>query len=209
MQLVLDLRISYEGIKTEYADDLMLSDHLKQSKSMLFNYFNENYANIILVLSSSPSTSIQSPPMTAGLPQKSFTARYHRKEKTSVNELEEYFKLPAEDFDACNPIHWWFGQRAQFPNLFCMARDILCIPGELSVSYRSLFQTYLQVLLSLLRGSSQVVATQSPSGVLVFILTPFAFSCLSRSSCTLLMPKLMPPCIVEQPECKPLLFSLY
>src|SRR5258708_30855241 len=106
MLLVLDPQISYEGIKTEYADDLMLSNHLKQSKLMLFNYFNENYANIILVLSSSPSTSIQSPPMTAGLPQKSFTARYHRKEKTSVNELEEYFKLPAEDFNACNPIHW-------------------------------------------------------------------------------------------------------
>ena len=209
MLLVLDPRISYEGIKTEYADDLMLSDHLEQSKSMLFDYFNENYANIILVPSSSPSTSIQSPPTTAGSPQKSFTARYRRKEKTSVNELEEYFKLPAEDFDACNPIHWWFGRRAQFPNLFCMARNILCIPGELSVSYRSLFQTYLQVLLSPLRGSSQVVATQSPSGMLVFILTPFTFSCLSRSGCTLLMPKLMPPCIVEQPECKPLLFSLY
>ncbi|KAF8801335.1 hypothetical protein BYT27DRAFT_7115405 [Phlegmacium glaucopus] len=23
------------------------------------------------------------------------------------------------------------GRRAQFPNLFCLARDILCIPGEL------------------------------------------------------------------------------
>lgn len=140
---MLDPRISYEGIKADYANDLMLSDHLEQSKSSLSDYFNENYANIILVPSSSPSMSVQPTPLAAGSPQKSFTARYRRKEKTSINELEEYFKLPAEDFDACNPIHWWFGRRAQFPNLFCMARDILCIPGELSVSYRSLFQTYL------------------------------------------------------------------
>lgn len=143
MLLVLDPRISYEGMKADYVDDLMLSNHLERSKSSLFDYFNENYANIILIPSSSPSMSVRSAPMAAGSPQKSFTARYRRKEKTSINELEEYFKLPAEDFDACNPIHWWFGRRAQFPNLFCMARDILCIPGELSVSYRSLFQTSL------------------------------------------------------------------
>jgi len=65
-----------------------------------------------------------------GLPQKSFTARYRRKDRSSVNELEEYFKLPAEDFDTCNPIHWWMGRRVQFPNLFRLARDILCIPGS-------------------------------------------------------------------------------
>jgi len=143
MLLVLDLRISYNGMKVDYADDLVLSNHLKQSKLMLFNYFNENYTNIILVPSSLPSMSVQSAPMAAGLPQKSFMARYHRKEKTSINELAEYFKLPAEDFDACNLIHWWFGWRAQFPNLFCMAHDILCIPGELSVLYNSPFQTSL------------------------------------------------------------------
>ena len=133
---MLDPRISYEGMKADYADDLMLSDHLKESKSNLFDYFNANYANTIPAPapSSSPSTHAQSAPMAAGSPQKSFTARYRRKEKTSVNELEEYFKLPTEDFDACNPIHWWIGRRAQFPNLFCMARDVLCIPGELSVS---------------------------------------------------------------------------
>ena len=44
----------------------------------------------------------------------------------AINELEEYFKFPAEDFDACNPIHL----RAQFLNLFFLSRDILCIPGQ-------------------------------------------------------------------------------
>jgi hAT family C-terminal dimerisation region len=182
---VLDPRISYEGMKVDYTDDPMLSDHLEESKLNLFDYFNANYANTIPAPSSSPSTHVQPAPMVAGSPQKSFTARYRRKEKTSINELEEYFKLPTEDFDACNPIHWWIGRRAQFPNLFCMARDILCIPGELSVSYRLHFQKYLQVPLSLSRESSQVVVTQSPSGVLASMPIPFVFLCLLRSGCTL------------------------
>jgi hypothetical protein len=107
---VLDPQISYEGMRADYADDLALCDHLEQSRFNLINYFNENYANIIPAPLSSPSISIQSAPIAAGSPQKSFTARYRRKEKPSVNELEEYFKLPAEDFDTCNPIHWWIGR---------------------------------------------------------------------------------------------------
>jgi hypothetical protein len=106
---VLDPQISYEGMKADYADDLMLSNHLEQSRSDLIDHFNANYANTIPVPSSSLSPPIQSSPMMAGSPQKSFTARYRRKEKNSINELEEYFKLPAEDFDACNLIHWWIG----------------------------------------------------------------------------------------------------
>jgi hypothetical protein len=192
---VLDPRISYEGMRADYADDLALCDHLEQLRFNLINYFNENYANIIPAPSSSPFTSIQSAPIAAGSesPQKSFMARYRRKEKPSVNELEEYFKLPAEDFDACNPICWWIGRRSQFPNLFCMARDILCIPGELSVSYGLLFQTYLQVPLSPLRGYSQVVATQSPSDALVSKPTQSVYLCLSRSAFILTVPGPKPP----------------
>ena len=120
-------------MKADYTDNSMLLDHLEESKASLVDYFNENYVNTgILALSPSPSRlpsiSVQSAP-TVGSPKKSFTAQYHRKEKTYVNELEEYFKLPAEDFDACNLIHWWTGRKAQFPNLYCLARDILCIPG--------------------------------------------------------------------------------
>jgi hypothetical protein len=117
-------------MKIDYANDPELSEHLEKSKSNLFDYFNKSYAHVAISTPPSvPSPLIQTPP-TVGSPQKSFTARYRRKEKLSINELEEYFKLPAEDFDACNPIHWWMGRRAQFPNLFCLARDILCIPGE-------------------------------------------------------------------------------
>jgi hypothetical protein len=136
MLLVLDPRISYEGMRADYEDDILLSDHLERSKSRLLDYFNENYANTVSSRTppSLPGPPVRSAPTIVGSPQKSFTARYRRKEKTSINELEEYFKLLAEDFDACNPIQWWTGRRAQFPNLFCMARDILCIPGEFYLS---------------------------------------------------------------------------
>jgi hypothetical protein len=65
------------------------------------------------------SLSAQTSPIM-GSPQKSFTARYHRKEKASINKLEEYFNLPTEYFDACDLVQWWMGQRAQFLNLFCL-----------------------------------------------------------------------------------------
>ena len=74
MLLVLDPWISYNSMKADYVDNLMLSDHLEQSKLMLFDFFNKNYANIILVPSSLLSTSVQSAPMAAGSPQKSFMA---------------------------------------------------------------------------------------------------------------------------------------
>jgi hypothetical protein len=126
---VLDPRISYEGLKIDYGDDLTLFDHLEESKANLFQYFDENYATRRSRTPSSPPPTPVQAPLADGSPQKSFTARYHRKEKFSTNELEEYFKLPAEDFDTCNPIQWWVGRRSQFPRLFQLARDILCIPG--------------------------------------------------------------------------------
>ena len=107
---MLDPRISYEGLKVDYGDDLTLTSHLEESKTTLFNYFDENYATLpCLTPSSPPPMPVQALPMD-GLPQKSFMARYHRRENHPTNELEEYFKLPAEDFDTCNPIQWWVGQ---------------------------------------------------------------------------------------------------
>jgi hypothetical protein len=127
---VLDPRISYEGLKIDYGDDLTLLDHLEESKTSLSIYFAENYAALCPPTPSSSQdlTPVQALPVD-GSPQKSFTARYRRRENHSTDELEEYLKLPAEDFDTCNPIQWWVGRRSQFPRLFQLARDILCIPG--------------------------------------------------------------------------------
>ncbi|KIL58778.1 hypothetical protein M378DRAFT_188125 [Amanita muscaria Koide BX008] len=59
-----------------------------------------------------------------------FTARYRKQASTRRDQLEEYFVLPREDFDTCNPISWWVGRRSQFPDLFFFARDLLAIPGS-------------------------------------------------------------------------------
>lgn len=115
----------------DYGDNQTLSNHLEESRTNLFTYFDENYTLHNPTPSLPPSTPVQAPPID-GSPQKSFTARYRRKMNYSTNELEEYFKLPAEDFQSCNPIQWWVGRRSQFPCLFQLVRDILCIPGLLN-----------------------------------------------------------------------------
>ena len=129
--LVLDPRISYEGMKLDYASDPMLSEYLESSKKDLYAYYETHYAN-----KHNPPSQVSAPQAVASSftapshsPQKNFTARFHRKAATTLNELEEFFKLPPKDFETCNPIHWWMGRRAQFPNLFWFACDLLCIPG--------------------------------------------------------------------------------
>ena len=74
-----------------------------------------------------------------GSPSKvNFTSRYKKKDQlSSYDKLEEYFKLPSEDFNACKPLQWWVGWQAQFPALYCLARDLLMIPGMFSFTYIS------------------------------------------------------------------------
>ena len=76
-------------------------------------------------LTTTPSTSV-APSL---LPQKNFMVHFHQEANTVINKLDDYFKLLPENFETCNPIHWWVGQHAQFPDLFWLACDILCIPG--------------------------------------------------------------------------------
>lgn len=132
---VLDPRISYTALKDEFADDLDLADHLEDAKTKLQTYFKQHYpqANSSLSatgpsLSSVPSTSTSSIMNSSGSPQKNFTARFQRK-RTSPDELLEFWSLPQEDFETIDPLKWWLGRRAQFPQLYCLARDIFSIPG--------------------------------------------------------------------------------
>jgi hAT family C-terminal dimerisation region len=139
---VLDPRISYMALKDEFVDDLDLANHLEDAKANLQAYFKQNYsrpspqANSSLSapsLSSVASTSMSQTSISgsSGSPQKNFTARFQRK-RSSPDELLEFWSLPQEDFETIDPLQWWLGRRAQFPQLYRLARDIFSIPGVLS-----------------------------------------------------------------------------
>ena len=143
MCTVLDPRISYMALKDEFADDLDLANHLEDAKAKLRTYFNQKYcchaatgqSNSSLStprpsLSSVASTSMSSISSSLCSPQKNFTARFQCK-RTSPDELLEFWSLPQEDFETIDPLQWWLGRRAQFPQLYCLARDIFSIPGML------------------------------------------------------------------------------
>jgi hypothetical protein len=105
--LVLDPCIFYEGMKLDYAGDPMLSEYLKSLKKDLHKYYETHYAN-----KHNPPSQISTPQAFASSlaapshsPQKDFTVHFHRK-TTTLNELDEFFKLSPEDFKTCDPIHW-------------------------------------------------------------------------------------------------------
>jgi hypothetical protein len=56
-----------------------------------------------------------------------------------MDEVQEYFKLPHENFDTCDSLQWWAGRHSQFPNLSRFAWDILSIPGKFATDFFSLF----------------------------------------------------------------------
>ena len=64
-----------------------------------------------------------------------FTAHYSKKKKQAFNELDEYLKLHPEDFVSCCLFKWWLGRWAQFPNLYCLATDVLSISGNIYIPF--------------------------------------------------------------------------
>ena len=118
----------YEGLEENFATDPDLLSHLATSKQQLQIFFNTNY-----IPRSHQSVSHQSSSMsiTSCSPQKvNFTSRYQKKDCVVINKLHEYFKLPQEDFDTCEPLNWWQGHCSQFPTLYWLVCDIFSIPGK-------------------------------------------------------------------------------
>lgn len=109
------------------ADDPELLKYLESAKMSLHTHYKKYYANHAHSLNDTANT-VQSA-MDDSLSNVDFTSRYKKKDHKLRDELEEYFKLPREDFDACKPLEWWVGRQAQFPNLFRLARDLISIPG--------------------------------------------------------------------------------
>lgn len=128
---VLDPRIMYQGLLDDFSSEPELQAHLESAKASLEKFYLVNYACAASTSSSISRSPSSSSVTSSGSPQKiNFTSRYQRKDRVSVNELEEYFKLSQEDFDTCEPLHWWRGRRSQFPNLYRLVCDIFSIPGE-------------------------------------------------------------------------------
>ena len=127
--IVLDPHISYSSLKDKFEDNISLSSHLEISKDDLHKHYQDHYAP---PPSSQPSTSSQ-PSILAiskASPKKNFIARFNHKPRTSTNELLEFWSLPQEDIENCDPLHWWYACCAQFLNLYRLVCDIFSIPGK-------------------------------------------------------------------------------
>jgi hypothetical protein len=117
------------------ANDLTMQHHVDHAKDQLRQYYQDNYAAQVPAPISQPHVATTS----SDSPQKvNFTARYKKRPSVMNDELEEFYRLPQEDFDTCDPIRWWAGRRSQFPNLSRLARDILAIPGKFMLNFSNL-----------------------------------------------------------------------
>lgn len=113
----------------DYADDPALLEYLEEAKTELRVFYDSNYANIPSV---SKPNHTESPVPSQRQPTKAvnFTARYQRKQRLTVDELDVYLNIQREDYSTCEPLKWWVGRQAQFPNLWRLVRDIFSIPGK-------------------------------------------------------------------------------
>jgi hypothetical protein len=110
--------------------------HLETAKEDLYTHFHVKYDKLL----PAPTAPVAPTSTINGSPQKvDFSSRYRNLPQAFTDEVQEYFKLPRENFDTCDPLRWWAGHRSQFPNLSCFARDILSIPGEFTTDSDSLF----------------------------------------------------------------------
>jgi hypothetical protein len=122
--VVLDPRITYEGLKLDFANDPGLLTDLERSKGLLEEHYEKHYATPLT--RSEDADEIH--PMDSHTSD--FTLRYASINPEVIDELEEYFKIKRKDFKKCNPLRWWRGQRSEWPNLYRLACDVLCIPGS-------------------------------------------------------------------------------
>jgi len=151
--LVLDPWISYSGLLADCGDDLDAHTYLETTKECLHAHFHAKYDKPLLA----PTAPIASTVAMNSSPQKvDFTSHYRNLPQAFTDEVQEYFKLPCENFDTCDPLQWWGGWRSQFPNLSCFAQDILSILGKFTTDFFSLFGC-LVMFLSLLHSNQDLL----------------------------------------------------
>ena len=125
----------YSGLKDDYKDDLTLSSYLDNAKELLAAHFHQFYANQAQSSKQSQSSDNPTGSTSNSRSKFDFTAHYSKKEKQTLDELEEYLKLHPEDFNSCCPFRWSLGRRVQFLNLYLLATDVLSIPGKIYIFF--------------------------------------------------------------------------
>jgi len=124
-------------LKLNFANDPTLLADLEKSKLHLHKYYNKYYA-------ASPAPSRDANNICSKSSATSdFTAHYKSIIPDAFDKLEEYFKIKRKDFKKCNPIRWWRSQHEDWPNLYHLACDILCIPGSSCFILSSSFCLYI------------------------------------------------------------------
>jgi len=111
-------------LKLDFANDPILLADLEKSKSLLHKFYDKHYA-------ASPGSSKDIGNVhTKSSCTSDFTACYETICPNAIDELEEYLKIKHKDFKKCDLLRWWRSQREDWPNLYHLVCDILCIPGS-------------------------------------------------------------------------------
>ena len=141
---VLNPHIWYGGLMSGCTDDLTIQSHVDCAKYQLHQFFLENYAK-----ATSPLSTIQPvfTDISGSLQRVNFTAQYKKHPLSLRDELEEFYTLPPEYFDPCDPIQWWSGHCSQFLNMSHLAQIVLAIPGEFTLTPLNVATKYLAILL--------------------------------------------------------------
>ncbi len=107
--LVLDPRITYAELEADYAGDPELTESLELSKAALYKHFDKFYALPARSAASLSEIAALNVPLasrstSSSVPVFDFTARFrHTQQASSVNELDDYMRLPPQDFHSCDP----------------------------------------------------------------------------------------------------------
>jgi hypothetical protein len=117
--LVLVPRISYEGLK-----DKVLKHDMETFKDHLLDYYNIYYAGPYSLLKVKQMLLVMSP---QALLKKLISPHTMKRQNVEANELKECFKLKQQNFKTTDLIHWWYRHGEIYPNLYCLAHDILAI----------------------------------------------------------------------------------
>jgi hAT family protein len=121
---VLDPRITYEGLKLNFTNDPGLLADPKRSKDRLQEYYEDNYATFPMHYED-----ISDDSHIMVFHMSDFMSHYSSINPKVVDKLDEYFKIKHKDFKKCDPLRWWRSQQEDWPNLYHLACDVLCIPG--------------------------------------------------------------------------------